>query len=132
MVYDTLSNQDTDFTGLIGGPQPHHHGDSLVHHMPWLLRSPRRETSTLPKPWDPGPFRVGGCPTNSLPANDCEPHLEGAVSLTNSNKLEKAPHPIWKESRWPGLGRIPLQEQFLDVASLMPNSSGQGPGAPRQ
>lgn len=37
MVHDTLSNQDTDFTGLTGGPQPYHHGDSLVHHMPWFL-----------------------------------------------------------------------------------------------
>lgn len=77
MVHDTLSKQDTDFTGLIGGPQPHHHGHSMAHHMPQFLEK-SIEPSTLPTPWGPGPFREGGCPTNSLPANDCEPHLRGS------------------------------------------------------
>lgn len=37
MGHDTLNKQDTDFTWLIGGPQPSHHEDNLVHHTPWFL-----------------------------------------------------------------------------------------------
>lgn len=72
-------------------PQPSHHGDNLVHHTPPFLDK-SMGSSVFPRPWGPE-----GIPPTAHLLMTVGHTLEGRVNLTNSNKLEKAAHTLWKE-----------------------------------